>query len=131
MLFHYTIETARTVEETVKACEESCQRRKLSTVGHLNIPLKLLEKGINLPQQYRILEVYHPDVAKKVLSYNQVGGLFLTYKIAVYKDRETGKTTVGLVRPTVLMELVDDDRLVAMVQDVEAALLAVLDEVKG
>lgn len=129
-MFHYTVETEKTVDEAVKAVEICCSKRKYGVLWQLNIPTKLMEKGINLEQDYRVLEVCNPDVAKKVLTHNQQGGYFLPCKIVVYSDMESRLTKIGLVRPTELMKLTGDETLENIVSDVEQTLISAIDEAK-
>lgn len=130
-MFHYTVETKKSVDEAVKAVEICCSKRKYGVLWQLNIPTKLMEKGINLEQEYRVLEVCNPDVAKKVLIHNQQGGYFLPCKIVVYIDTETQQTKIGLVRPTELMKLTGDETLQNIVSDVEKTLIDAIDEAKA
>lgn len=129
-MFHYTVETEKSVEEAVKAVDACCAKRKFGVLWQLDIPTKLLEKGINLDQEYRVLEVCNPDVAKKVLTHNQQGGYFLPCKIVVYAEVETKQTKIGLVLPTELMKLTGDETLQNIVSDVENTLISAIDEAK-
>ncbi|MDR6225611.1 DUF302 domain-containing protein [Desmospora profundinema] len=129
-MFEYTVETNKSVDEAIRALEDSLTRRKFAVLWKLDIPTKLMEKGIALEQDFRVLEVCNPDVAKKVLTRNQLGGYFLPCRIVVYRGADTFKTHIGLVRPTVLMELAQDERLDAIAQDVEAALVEAINEAK-
>lgn len=130
-MFHYTVETELSVDEALQALEGSFNKRELGVLWQLNIPMKLLEKGINLDQQFRVLEVCNPDVAKKVLNHNQLGGYFLPCRVVVYKSKDSGKTVIGLVRPTELMKLTGDDILQNLVHEVEQSLITAIDEASG
>lgn len=130
-MFHYTVETEKSVEEAVNAVESCCSKRKFGVLWQLNIPTKLMEKGINLDQEYRVLEVCNPDVAKKVLTHNQQGGYFLPCKIVIYADSETKHTKIGLVLPTELMKLTGDNSLQHIVADTEQTLIEAIDEAKA
>lgn len=130
-MFHYTVETELSVDEALQALEGSFNKRELGVLWQLNIPMKLLEKGINLDQQFRVLEVCNPDVAKKVLNHNQLGGYFLPCRVVVYKSKDSGKTVIGLVKPTELMKLTGDDILQNLVHEVEQLLITAIDEASG
>ncbi|MGI6126260.1 MAG: DUF302 domain-containing protein [Planifilum sp.] len=130
-MFDYSVETELTVEEAVRSVEEALSRRKFGVLWKLDIPVKLLEKGIQLDQEYRVLEVCNPEIPKKVLTRNQKGGYFLPCRVVVYKDSETGNTRIGMARPTALFGLTGDDRLKGIAEEVEAVLVEVLDELKG
>ncbi|GAA5346356.1 uncharacterized protein (DUF302 family) [Planifilum fimeticola] len=130
-MFDYTVETGLTVDEAVRSVEEALARRKFSVLWKLDIPVKLLEKGIHLDQEYRVLEVCNPEIPKKVLTRNQKGGYFLPCRVVVYKDRETGKTRIGMARLTVLFGLTGDEQLKGIAEEVESVLVEVLDDLKG
>ncbi|MDN4594375.1 DUF302 domain-containing protein [Polycladomyces subterraneus] len=129
-MFHYTVETEKTVDEAVHAVEEACAKRKFGVLWQLDIPTKLLEKGIHFDQSYRVLEVCNPDITKKALIHNQQAGHFLPCKIVVYTDVKTGKTKIGLSRPTALFALMEDEHLLSIAKEVESALIHALDEAK-
>ena len=83
-----------------------------------------------MEQDFRVLEVFNPDVAKKVLTRNQRGGFFLPCKIVVYRNQETLKTDIGLLRPTTQLALTEDDQLKPLAEDVEETLIQAINEAK-
>lgn len=129
-MFEYTVETPKTVDEAIKSLERTLSDHKLGVLWKLDIPTKLMEKGIALEQDFRVLEVCNPDIAKKVLIRNQKGGYFLPCKIVVYRSEETLKTHIGLLRPTSLMELTGDEDLKQIAATVEKSLIQAIDEAK-
>lgn len=130
-MFHYTVETKKAVDEAARAVEEACVKRKFGVLWQFDIPTKLLEKGIHFDQSYRVLEVCNPDITKKALTRNQQAGYFLPCKIVVYTDVKTGKTQIGLSRPTALFALTEDEHLLSIAKEVESALIRAIDEAKG
>jgi uncharacterized protein (DUF302 family) len=129
-MFEHTVETDKSVEEAVRALEQSFANHKFGVLWKLDIPTKLMEKGIQLDQEYVVLEVCNPDVAKKVLSRNQKAGYFLPCKVVVYKGKETGKTHIGLTLPTTLLALTGDEGLKPVAEDVEATMIRAIEEAK-
>ncbi|PTX59665.1 uncharacterized protein (DUF302 family) [Melghirimyces profundicolus] len=129
-MFDYTVVTNKTVDEAIRALEQTLSNHKFGVLWKLDIPTKLMEKGIALEQDFRVLEVCNPDVAKKVLTRNQKGGYFLPCKIVVYRSDETLKTHIGLLRPTTLMAMTEDERLQALAEDVERTMVQAIDEAK-
>ena len=89
-MFDYSVETELTVEEAVRSVEEALSRRKFGVLWKLDIPVKLLEKGIQLDQEYRVLEVCNPEIPKKVLTRNQKGGYFLPCRVVVTRTAKRG-----------------------------------------
>lgn len=101
-MFHYTVETDKSIEGAVQSVEQSLKNHKFGVLWQMDIPAKLQEKGVDFNQPFRVLEVCNPVEAKRVLSQNSLGGYFLPCKVVVYE--ENGRTKIGLPRPTALME---------------------------
>ncbi|WAH36438.1 DUF302 domain-containing protein [Alicyclobacillus dauci] len=129
MDFHYSVSTNKTVDEAVQALEESLKNHKFGVLWQMDIPEKLREKGVEFDTPYRIMEVCNPHEAKKVLSQNRLVGYFLPCKVVVYQDND-GSTKIGLPRPTVLMQVINDATLEDIAQGVEESLKQAIDEAK-
>lgn len=127
-MFHYTVETGKSVDEAVQALEESLKNHKFGVLWKLDIPAKLQEKGVDFTVPYRVLEVCNPHEAKRVLTQNRLVGYFLPCKVVVYEDG--GKTKIGLPKPTMLMEVVNDPALKEIAQSVEDTLIRAVNEAK-
>jgi len=125
-MFHYTVQTDKTVDEAVKSLEESLNRRKFGILWSLDIPATLQSKGVDYTKAYRVLEVCNPVKAKEILTETDVVGYFLPCKIAVYDDN--GTTKIGLPKPTVLMELVNNPSLRPIAEEVEKSLIEAVNE---
>lgn len=127
-MFHYTVETAKSVEEAVEAVKESLKKVKFGVLWELDVPAKLQEKGVEFKQPFRILEVCNPGEAKRVLSQNSLVGYFLPCKVVVYDDH--GTTKIGLPKPSAFMGLIDDAALKEVAEEVEKALIQAIEEAK-
>lgn len=127
-MFHYTVETNKSVDEAVAALEESLKKYKFGVLWKLDIPAKLQEKGVDFTQPYRVLEVCNPVEAKKVLTQNSLVGYFLPCKVVVYDDH--GTTKIGLPKPSVLMGVVNDPGLKEIAEHVETVLIHAVNEAK-
>ncbi len=125
-MFHYTVTVDKPVDEAVVSLTESLQKRRFGVLWQLDVPAKLQEKGVDFQVPYRILEVCNPQEASRVLSANLHVGYFLPCKIVVYE--EDGKTKIGLPRPTVLLEILGDDRLQETARRLETVLQEAIDE---
>lgn len=129
MDFHYTVATNKTIDEAISALEEKLKEHKFGILWQLDLPAKLMEKGVNsFTTPYRILEVCNPKEAAKVLNINALVGYFLPCKIAVYESE--GKTKIGLPRPTGLVSMLEDNELKTIAEEIESTLIKVLDESK-
>ncbi|MFC4767686.1 DUF302 domain-containing protein [Effusibacillus consociatus] len=127
-MFHYTVETNKTVDEAVHAVEESLKNHKFGVLWQLDIPSKLQEKGVDFTQPYRVLEVCNPVEAKRVLNQNSLVGYFLPCKVVVYE--ENGTTKIGLPKPTAMIQMVNDQTLIEIAQNVEETLIKAVNEAK-
>lgn len=125
-MFHYTVETNKTVDEVVTALEEILKEEKFGVLWDFDIKETLDKKGFDFDRNYRVLEVCNPEAAKEVLTQNHMVGYFLPCKIVVYEDY--GKTKIGMPKPTALIELTGDDSLKAFAKDIESRLAACMNK---
>lgn len=126
MLFDYTVETSKTVEEAVRSLEENLKEEKFGVLWNFDLTAKLQEKGVDFDIPYTILEVCNPHEAKRVLSENLLVGYFLPCKIVVYKDENT--TKIGLPKPTTLIEMLQDEKIKGIAEDIEKRLISSIDK---
>lgn len=110
-----------------KRCKEAVD---LLVKSRKYIPSKLQEKGVDFTQPYRVLEVCDPFEAQKVLTGNSLVGYFLPCKIVVYQDLDQHTTKIGLTRPTVLMEILNDETLKEIAQQIEETLMEAIQEAR-
>jgi uncharacterized protein (DUF302 family) len=121
MEFQVSVATEKTPAEAVQAVEAALAERKFSVLWHLNVNDKLAEKGLNLAPEVHILEVCSAPRAKQALETNLDVAGFLPCKVVVTSSG--GQTQIGLVKPTMLMSVLGDERLKALAEEVEAVLL--------
>lgn len=125
-MFHYTVDTKKSVQDAVKDLTASLQNRRFGVLWQLDMPSKLQEKGVHFTQPYQILEVCNPAEAKHALSQNSLVGYFLPCKIVVYEVQ--GQTRIGLPKPTALMGMIDDKELRDLAERVENTLVEAINE---
>lgn len=129
MGFHYTVESNKSLEEAMNTIEENLQAIQFGVLWQTNITDNLKSKGLTkIHDTYNVMEVCSPFEAEKVLSQNPNAHYFLPCKITVFE--KDGKTHIGLPRPTVLMEPLNDPELIKIVQNIEENLIEVLDKSK-
>ena len=126
MSFHYTVETNKSIDETVKALETTLKEEQFGVLWDFDLTAKLQEKGMDFDSAYRVLEVCNPKEADRVLKEDKVTGYFLPCKIVVYEDE--GKTKIGLPKPTTLIELANNEKLNEIATDVEKRLIRSIDQ---
>lgn len=127
-MFHFTVETNKTIEEAVKAVEEALKEEKFGVQWSFNIKEKLREKGVELDKDFIVLEVCNPHEAKRVLMENSLVGYFLPCKIVVYK--EENQTKIGMPRPSILMKILEDKKLEEIAIDIERRLIRCLEKAR-
>jgi uncharacterized protein (DUF302 family) len=123
----YEATTDLPVAEAVAAITEALAKRRFSVLWDLDVNAKLAEKGLQLHEPYRILEVCSAPQAKQALETNPAVGYFLPCKVVVYAAG--GQTRVGLPRPETLIDLVGDPRLAGLAGEVERTLVEAVEEV--
>lgn len=126
MEFAYTLETDRSIEEAISELEKQLKEEQFGVLWTFDIKEKLEEKGFQLDEEYKVLEVCNPKEAERVLKEEKMMGYFLPCKIVVYK--EAGKTKIGLPKPTALISMIDNEQLKEMAADIERRLIGCLDK---
>jgi len=127
--FHYTVDTDKSVDVAIAAVGEQLKAQNFGILWQLDLPAKLKEKGVETSDEpYRVLEVCNPVEAAKVLAHNEMTGYFLPCKIVVYS--RNGQTKIGLPKPSVFMNLLEDERLQEIAAEIERVLVEVLDRSK-
>lgn len=120
-MYHYTIETDKTTDEAIKALEENLTKEKFGVLWSFNIKDKLQAKGLEFDQDFYVLEVCNPFDAHEVLTKSLLVGYFLPCKIVVYN--EDGKTKMGMVKPSAMIGMLEDNELSQKANDIEQVLM--------
>ncbi|GEL76756.1 DUF302 domain-containing protein [Tenuibacillus multivorans] len=126
-MFHYTTESNQAIEDTIKRLENTLKDEGFGVLWQFDIQEKLQDKGVDFEVPYRVLEVCNPHEAKRVLTKDKLAGYFLPCKIVVYDDN--GKTKIGMPKPTVLIEMLDDESVKNLAKDIEKRLINCIDNV--
>ncbi|KGX92840.1 hypothetical protein N781_13160 [Pontibacillus halophilus JSM 076056 = DSM 19796] len=125
-MFHYTLETKKSVEQTVDSIQASLKSEGFGVLWDFNVKDTLQEKGYELNHTYRILEVCNPGEAKSMIDQNPLVSYFLPCKVVVYE--EDGLTKLGMARPTKLIEFINDDKLNDTAKDIEERMIACMNQ---
>lgn len=94
-------------------------------LGVHDLKQKMADKGVTFGPQCRILEVCNPHQAKAVLEANPSISTALPCRIAVYE--QAGKTIISTLKPTAVLSLFGSPELEPVAQDVEAAIIRMID----
>lgn len=127
-MFHYTVESNKTLEEAINSVEHELKEEKFGVQWKFNIKEKLQEKGVDLDKEFIVLEVCNPHEAKKVLTENILVGYFLPCKIVVYKENNI--TKIGMPKPSSLIGMLSDEKLADVALDIEKRLIWCIEKAK-
>jgi uncharacterized protein (DUF302 family) len=123
----YVKESAKSVADATRDLEAAVARHGFGVLHSYDFQKTLREKGFDLPQQCRVLEVCNPKQASEVLQRDMSVNLALPCRISVYE--EDGTTRIGMLRPSALLGLVSRAAgLRAIADEVERAIVAMIDE---
>lgn len=120
----YTITVDKTFAQAIEGLLQSLQDSQFGVLWEVDMSETLAKKGVEYNNKLRIFEVCNPHHAKTALESNIRAAYFLPCKIVVYRDG--GKTKIGMVKPTVLIDALDDPGLVGFAQSVEKELMAII-----
>ena len=106
--------------------EAAALKHKFGVMAVHELKAKLQEKGVAFERECPLYEVCNPQQAKKVLEVNSEISTALPCRITVYS--EGSRVTLATIRPTALIGLFETPRLKAVADEVEAALMSIMDE---
>ncbi|MDK2919572.1 MAG: hypothetical protein PWQ37_2305 [Candidatus Petromonas sp.] len=108
--------------------KKSLNNHNFGVLWELNFKDKLKEKGLDFDKNFKILEVCNPQQAKEVLEKHIEVGYFLPCKMVVYEDNNS--VFIGMIKPTQLIGMVDDDQLSNIAVEVERELKSAINGAK-
>lgn len=125
MDFHYTLESNKSFPETISSIEIELKQDGFGVLWNFDVREKLQSKGLNFENQCQVLEVCNPKEAYRVLSQDMLAGYFLPCKIVVYTKEE--KTYIGMIKPSLLMSIVESQELKLIAEEIEGRLMKAMD----
>jgi uncharacterized protein (DUF302 family) len=114
-----------TVDEVCARLTQAAADNQFGVLGVHDLKQRMADKGVPFGPQCRILEVCNPHQAKAVLEANPSISTALPCRIAVYEHG--GKTVVSTLRPTALLSLFGNPELQSIAQEVETAIVHMID----
>lgn len=128
MSFTYTVKTQKNIDIVISDLTENLKEIGFGVLETLDFKKILIEKGLEFADNYKLMEVCNPHLAKQVLEANPDLGLLLPCTIAVYqKDNEN---FISLARPTSLLSMVSDDNLKISGEEIENGLIKIIENTK-
>lgn len=128
MSFTHTVKTQKNIDTVISDLTENLKEIGFGVLETLDFKKILTEKGLEFADDYKLMEVCNPHLAKQVLEANPDLGLLLPCTIAVYqKDNEN---FISLARPTSLLSMVSDNNLKISGEDIENGLIKIIENTK-
>jgi uncharacterized protein (DUF302 family) len=125
----HVVQTTKDIDTAVRDLAAAVQHHGFGVLHTYDLKAKMKEKGVEFPNQCRILEVCNPRKAAQVLTANMEVSLALPCRISVYED--AGKTRIGTMLPTALLGLFPGaEELSPVAGGVEEAVLAMIEEAR-
>ncbi len=125
----HVVETDKGVDEAARDLEQAVKAQGFGVLHVYDLKAKIQEKGIDFSRECRIFEVCNPKQAAQVLNADMTVSLALPCRISVYEDG--GKTRIGTLLPSYLLAAFPGaEEVQCVAEDVEASLLAIIDEAR-
>ena len=128
MSFTHTIKTQKSIDDVVTSLTESLKSIGFGVLETLDFKKILSEKGLEFSDDYRLMEICNPNLAKQVLDANPDLGLLLPCTIAVYQ--KDGENYISLARPTSLLAMASEQNLQFSGKEIEDNLIKIIGNVK-
>jgi len=123
---YYIVESEKAFAEVVADLEVAVKDQGFGVLHIHDLGATLRGKGIDFPEECKILEVCNPVQAARVLAADMRLNMALPCRISVYT--QAGKTHIGLIRPAQMLATLSQDPALAQVAaDVEARTLAMIE----
>lgn len=123
--YGFTKELGIPFAAAVEAVTGALKKEGFGILTTIDVRAKFKEKlGVDFPN-YVILGACNPPSAHKAILAEANIGLMLPCNVIVYEG--SGKTMVGIIKPTVAMGMIDNESLKPLALEVEARLKKVCD----
>lgn len=123
----YIKQTDKSVDQAFEDLGASIKKHGFGLLHHYDFKQTLKEKGFDLANECRVLEVCNPKQASEVLHKDMAINMALPCRVSIYQD--AGKTFIGMIPPSVLLGLIADPAALGDVaQQVETTMRTIIDE---
>lgn len=123
------VESKKPLAQVAADLEKAVVNHKFGVLGVHDLKAKMAEKGVTFARECRVYEVCNPHQAKKVLETNLEISTALPCRISLYE--EGGRTRLATIMPTALIALYQTPALRGVAEEVEATLVAIMEEAAG
>ena len=123
----YIKETHKSVDQAFQDLEISIKQHGFGLLHHYDFKQTLKQKGFELPNECRVLDVCNPKQACEVLHMDMAINMALPCRISIYEEK--GRTFIGMIPPSVLLGLISSSaELQELAQGVEATTRQIIDD---
>ena len=120
------VATDKTIKETAAALQSAVSAHHFGVMQVHNLKESMAKKGVEFAHECLIFEVCNPQQAKKVLEGNMSLSTALPCRISIFE--EDGKTFLATLKPTLLLGMFKVPQLAGVAQEVEAAIIEMMNE---
>lgn len=125
--YGFTKEVNLPFDETIETTTEQLKQEGFGVLTRIDLHDKFKEKlGIDF-KKYVILGACNPPYAHKAVSVEENIGLLLPCNVIIYEG--DGKTVLSIIKPTVAMNMVENQALEGFAKKIEAKLQRAFDGV--
>ncbi len=125
--YGFTKDLAMPFERVKEAVFEELKREGFGVLTEIDLREKFREKlGLDF-RRYVILGVCHPATAHKAVLAEKNIGLMLPCNVIVFEEGE--KTVLSVIKPTVAMQMIDNEGLRPLAKSIEEKLRKIFDAV--
>jgi len=128
MSFTHTVKTKKSIDNAIIDLTKNLKEIGFGVLETLDFKKILTEKGLEFADNYKLMEVCNPHLAKQVLEANPDLGLLLPCTIAVYHKND--ENFISLARPTSLLSMASDENLKISGEDIENGLIKIIENTK-
>ena len=126
--YGFTTEMDKSFNETVTRVSEELKKEGFGILTKIDIKDKFKEKmGIDF-KKYVILGACNPPRAHEAILAEENIGLLLPCNVIVYE--KDNHTVVSIIKPTIAMGMIDNDKLKLVAEDVEKKLEKVINAIR-
>jgi uncharacterized protein (DUF302 family) len=121
MLQEFKHTTQKSFDDTITDLKEALMSAKFGTLCQINMHEKFKDKGIEFDGKITILEICNPFEAFTAINIHPQAIYFLPCKFVVKESNGFG--VIEMVKPSSLMNLLEEPRLIELAVKVETALI--------
>lgn len=117
MDINFELKSEKGFDDTLASLMENLVAEGFGVLWSFDLGEKLMMHGSTKEYKCMVLEICNPAKAVEAVELNPDAAYFLPCKVVVFERAEV--VFVGMIRPSLMMELLGDQELMAVAHDVE------------